>query len=104
MLRKSLPFWLVIIMVTFPIEAVAKDTSLRCGNSLISIGDSKSRLLYHCGEPHLTEVIGYSKRPESNDKIEFLVESWTYDISRSHFYIITFFGGRVKNIESEKKW
>ena len=104
MLRKSLPIWLFITMIAYPIAADSKDTSLRCGNSLISIGDSKSRILYHCGEPHLSEVIGYSKRPENKDKIEFLVESWTYDISRSHFYIITLFGGRVKNIESEKKW
>lgn len=104
MLRKCLSVCLFIMVLAHPIAAVSKDTSLRCGNSLISVGDSKSRILYHCGEPHLAEVIGYSKRPESIDEIEFLVESWTYDISRSHFYIITFFGGRVKDIESEKKW
>jgi hypothetical protein len=104
MLRKCLPVYLCIVILAIPLTAYSKDTSLRCGTSFISIGDSKSRILYHCGEPYLREVIGYSKLPESEDEIEFIVESWTYDISQSHFYIITFFGGRVENIESEKKW
>jgi hypothetical protein len=82
----------------------SKDTSLRCGATLISIGDSKSRILFHCGDPYLKEVIGFSKLPEGDDEIEYIVETWTYDISQSHFYIITFFAGRVENIESEKKW
>jgi hypothetical protein len=103
-LRKCAPVCLFIIILATPLTAYSKETSLRCGTSLVSIGDSKSRVFFHCGEPYLREVIGYSELPGSEDEIDFIVESWTYDIGQSHFYIITFLGGRVENIESEKKW
>jgi len=100
-------FWstcVVLGLLVIPIAAYSKDTSLRCGTSFVSPGDSQSKILYHCGEPYLRQLIGYSKLPDSDNEIEFFVENWTYDFNQSHFYIITFFGGRVETIESEKKW
>jgi len=91
-----------LILVIAP-PAHSKDASFRCGNTFIDTGDSRARVLHHCGEPYRREVIGYVRSTEKEELIEFAVEAWTYDSSPDLFNIITFKGNRVLNIESEKK-
>jgi hypothetical protein len=82
----------------------SKDTSLRCGTDLIDIGDSKSRVMYLCGQPISKEVIGQTKIPDNKSGIEFIIERWTYDTSVRYFTILTFKGDRLVRLEDERKW
>ena len=82
----------------------SKNTSLRCGSDLIDIGDSKSRVMYLCGQPISKEVIGQTKIPDNKSGIEFIIERWTYDTSVRYFTILTFKGDRLVRLEDERKW
>ena len=82
----------------------SKDTSLRCGNDLIDIGDSKSRVAYLCGQPLSKEIVGQTKIPNNKAGIEFIIERWTYDTSVRYFTILTFKGDRLVRLEDERKW
>jgi hypothetical protein len=82
----------------------SKETSLRCGNDLIDIGDSKSRVVYLCGQPFSKEIVGQTKIPDNKAGIEFIIERWTYDTSVRYFTILTFKGDRLVRLEDERKW
>ncbi len=82
----------------------SKETSLRCGNDLIDLGDSKSRVVYLCGQPISKEIIGQTKIPDNKAGIEFIIERWTYDTSVRYFTILTFKGDRLVRLEDERKW
>ena len=82
----------------------SKETSLRCGNDLIDIGDSKSRIMYLCGQPISKEIVGQTKIPDNKAGVEFIIERWTYDTSVRYFTILTFKGDRLVRLEDERKW
>ena len=103
MQRTLLIIFLGLLISVIHIPAFGKDASFRCGSSLIDTGDSRARVLHHCGEPHLREFIGYVRSREDQELIEFALEAWTYDSRADIFNIITFKGNRVMNIESERK-
>lgn len=103
MQRNLLIIFMGLLILAFHLPAFGKDASIRCGSSLIEPGDSRARVLHHCGEPHLREFIGYVRSREDNELIEFALEAWTYASRADIFNIITFKGNRVMNIESERK-
>jgi hypothetical protein len=103
MLKRLLGLSLGMLICAANLTADAKDASFRCGNSLIDTGDSRARVLHHCGKPYLREMIGYARSGEEEKLIDFAVEAWTYDSARGIFNIITFQGNRVWYIESERK-
>ena len=78
--------------------------SLRCGSRLVTLGDSKVRVLDVCGEPLAREVVG-SRTLHQGTRGFFLestevVERWTYDAGLTHFRReLTFSGGRLVEIE-----
>jgi hypothetical protein len=88
----------------FSLAGRTKETMLRCGNDLIDIGDSKSRVAYLCGEPASKEIIGHTEPPQATGGIGFIVERWTYSTSVRYFTILTFRGDRVVRMEDERKW
>ena len=88
----------------FSMAGQLKGTSFRCGNDLIDIGDSKTRIVYLCGQPFSKEIIGQTKIPDNKTGIEFIVERWTYDTSVRYFTILTFKGDRLVRLEDERKW
>jgi hypothetical protein len=103
MMRTRLVILLGLLIVVIHLPAYGKDASFRCGNTIIDTGDSRARVLHHCGEPYQREIIGYVRSVENEEMIELVVEAWTYDRTPDIFNIITFKGNRVMNIESEKK-
>lgn len=88
----------------FSMAEQLKNTSLRCGNDLIDIGDTKTRIIYLCGQPISKEIIGQTKIPDNKAGIEFVIERWTYDTSVRYFTILTFKGDRLVRLEDERKW
>jgi hypothetical protein len=103
MLNRLLVIFLGMLICAVNLTAYAKDASFRCGNGLIETGDSRARVLHHCGNPYLREMIGYIRSAEEEELIDFAVEAWTYDSAQGIFNIITFQGNRVWYIESERK-
>jgi hypothetical protein len=103
MKRTGLVIFLGLLILVIYLPAYGKDASFRCGSTFIDTGDSRAKVLHHCGKPYQREIIGYVKSVEKEELIEFVVEAWTYDSTPDVFDIITFKGNRVLNIESEKK-
>lgn len=78
--------------------------ALRCGNQLVTIGDSKVEVLAKCGEPMLKdqreewreEVDGTTKR-----RVTTTVDEWTYNFGPGEFVqFLRFENGRVVEVTS----
>ena len=73
-MRASLVMRLGLLILTIALPAQSKDSSFRCGNTFIDVGDSRARVLHHCGEPYRREVIGYVRSAENEELIEMVEE------------------------------
>jgi hypothetical protein len=95
-------------LLCLPLPAAA-DGSLRCGNALVSVGDSKLDLLGRCGRPALEEQqpreAGASYRDRESgagwrQRSLVVVERWTYDFGTGSFIqIVTMELGKIVRIE-----
>jgi|GEM_PF-1775114 len=79
--------------------------SMRCGNRLVSTGDTKIEVLATCGEPFSREVIGEKtvERYYSDATVSktMLVERWAYYFGPHEFiYYLTFEGDTLVDVES----
>ncbi|HOK05582.1 MAG TPA: DUF2845 domain-containing protein [Syntrophales bacterium] len=101
MLRGS-PFLLAAALVlAAPAEA------FRCGDSLVTVGDTKAKVLLECGAPTLKEKVGAreetygAKTRGKRAKKTKTVEQWTYNCGEGDFiYILTFEGGKLTKEET----
>jgi hypothetical protein len=67
--------------------------SLRCGNTLIKVDDSKLKVMQGCGEPKYKDVISGSD--------EAKVEEWVYQHGERDFpKVLTIRGQKVIRIET----
>lgn len=94
MKRAALFFAAVFIVVTFSQAAWA----FRCGAKLVREGDHSFVVKKACGEPEEREVVGYTITP--NGKREMKIEKWIYGPKEGRYYILTFEGGVLKEIDS----
>ncbi|MGB5734726.1 MAG: DUF2845 domain-containing protein [Thiohalocapsa sp.] len=85
--------------------------ALRCGNNVVSEGDSTLLLLRHCGEPTLKEQV-VDRVPvraydQFRDEYYLLYEEQSYDVWTFNFgprrfvQRITIKGGKIYRIESQ---
>ncbi len=85
----------------------ADNTSMRCGNELISIGDTMHKVRNTCGNPVSEQRIGEKRTfkifKDDQLKIENLtyVFEWFYE-KGSGVYILTFEGSRLVKKEYKK--
>jgi hypothetical protein len=122
---KTCVLGLMLLVVIFPTSHA--ETSLRCGSSIISVGDSKADVLLKCGEPMLKETVGEKEESrrvdipltsESSDRqssaaadnsdpavvrqkesITKTIEQWTYNQGSGTFLrILIFEGGELVQI------
>lgn len=90
----------VLVMIIPPLHA--DDTSLRCGNSLLSIGDTMYEVRQACGDPVHEQRVGERRRYKADKarglKIEDItyVTEWIYAKDQGQ-YILTFDGSRLVN-------
>jgi hypothetical protein len=88
-----------ILMMSMP-SLHADDTSLRCGSSLISIGDTMYAVRKACGDPTHEQRVGERRRYNVDKakglKIEDItyVTEWIYERNQG-VYILTFEGSRL---------
>lgn len=74
--------------------------ALRCGSKIVDEGDSKIHVLSACGQPLMTEVIGYTNAHPGSPDLK--IEQWTYDLNR-RYYQLVFEGGTLKKITHSRK-
>ena len=104
MMQNSLIILLLLTLTSLPAYA------LRCGNRLVSEGDTKLELLRHCGEPEHKSwrkeyyPIRVYDRHTGEYRLareERLVEEWIYNFGPNRFMqSILFRDGRIDKIES----
>lgn len=91
----------VFLMMSMP-SLDADDTSLRCGSSLISLGDTMYAVRKACGDPTHEQRVGERRRYTSDkakrskiEDITYLTE-WIYERDQG-VYLLTFEGSRLVN-------
>lgn len=100
-----------VLLVLFMLLLAVCDTAyaLRCGNSLIAVGDLKNEVRLKCGEPYSRDVIGYIDHVESEKRIRVMViEEWIVEVPSGNtivYYSLVFEGNTLKEIRQagEKK-
>jgi len=98
-----------LLSMTLPAPSVAEDTSFRCGNETVSVGDSTYVVLKACGDParkEKTGTAGAAKRDRTTPGQKTVkgastkVEKWYYDEGYGGYvYILTFQGNTLRKIE-----
>ena len=93
-----LPF-IGAILLAF--ASAGADGGMRCGNSFVKIGERAYLVQRECGEPVTRQLIGYTI--DQQERRELTIEEWIYGPrDGGYFYIITFIGGKVSQISSER--
>jgi len=88
-----------------PAHAQSGNRSMRCGNDLANVGDSRAAVLSKCGEPQTKD--SYCKKPEplppgtapQPAQACEMVDEWTYKPARGQLMTtLRFEGGRLVQI------
>jgi hypothetical protein len=103
----------IFVAILIPFDAYA----FRCGSGMVTIGDSRSKVLATCGRPSSKEKVSAAKsdRKKKKKKIErdlsdspkhrkyvAGIEKWIYNCGDDDFiYALTFENGRLKNEDTE---
>ncbi len=86
--------------------------TMRCGDRLVSTGDTSGEVVLKCGEPFLREVVAVKrgliersvKPGEDIAPTDVLVEKWYYNLGQEMFIrILTFEGGVLVSVEEGDK-
>ena len=85
-------------------DLCAGDTSFRCGNSLVSLGDTMYQVREICGEPYSTQHVGEKKTYKIMKNKGLKIESITYLTEwiykgNNGIYVLTFQGSRLAQKE-----
>lgn len=92
----------VFLVLCWSVELHAE--SLRCGDRLVNVGDTKYEVLHRCGQPDYREHLppyGVEKRYSPYEKHHFYVdeEEWFYNFGSNRFVkILTFRNGYLRDI------
>jgi hypothetical protein len=90
-----------IVAFLMTVTSAGADSRMHCGNSFVNIGERAYRIQRECGEPATKQIIGYTI--DQQERRELTIEEWIYGPrDGGYFYIITFVGGKVSKIASER--
>lgn len=97
----------VIVVIMFSLLSSNSD-AMRCGDKLVSIGDTKAEVLLKCGKPFFENLISFEMTRNTNksDAISNtgIEEQWTYNQGNNQLLkILTFMGGRLISIEDGER-
>lgn len=100
---------LTLLLLLCP-AAFANSDGMRCGNALITRGDSVLRVQHECGDPaYASQYVVYGLRPVFNgplniygdQTVPITVEEWTYNFGSTRFMRkLRFENGQLVTIES----
>lgn len=94
-----------IFFLTLAIAWVEPVQAMKCGNRLVSIGDTKAEVVAKCGEPFFADLVATEitslEGSSGQGSVEVAVEQWTYDPGPKRFMqLLTFRAGVLEKIES----
>ena len=104
----------VAAFVVLSIPSLAVADSLRCGQKLVSHGDSKVEVVARCGEPASKETrVEYETQKHASAgggdivvqerTVQKTIEEWTYNFGPNNFIqYVTFEDGRMVKVRSGK--
>lgn len=99
MAKRALFSGIIILLLT--VGLAGADGGMRCGNSFVKVGERAYLVQRDCGEPVSKQHIGFTI--DQKERRELLIEEWIYGPrDGGYFYIITFVGGKVSQITSER--
>lgn len=89
-----------ILLLALVSSSTGLQAALRCGTKLVELGDTRSSVISHCGEPAGKEVItpelGANGRPPEGS---VTVEYWRYGPNNGAYRYLKFIDGRLTQIE-----
>ena len=86
---------IVIYLVVFSLPTHAD--SLKCGKKLVSTGDTKSEVLFICGNPNIKDYVGVEKIGDQYVHIDH----WTYYQNEGKFMkILIFYDSILKSVKN----
>lgn len=91
----------VLALATLVFSATASaDSTLRCGNSLLSVGDTKFELVMKCGEPLSSSSKEIIVSNEYGYRVAVIKETLTIDMGKDRFIgLVTVVDGLITSIE-----
>jgi hypothetical protein len=90
-----------ILSLLLAVALAGAEGSMHCANSFVKIGERAFLVQKDCGEPVSKQLIGYTIDKE--ERRELTIEEWIYGPrDGGYIYIITFVGGKVSQITSER--
>lgn len=93
---------LAIFMLFLLFNSMARADSLRCGTSLIEVGDTKAEVVEKCGRPTAVDKYCHNEYVQGRFGVEAIcrsVDLWTYNFGVGRFLEnVEFEEGRVSNI------
>ena len=99
-----------ILLLLLTPAAFANSDGMRCGNALITRGDSILRVQHECGDPtYASQYVVYGLRPVfdgllhvyGDQTVPITVEEWTYNFGSTRFMRkLRFENGELVTIES----
>lgn len=98
--HRFIPIAVFMILLSLQHDLYADDTSLRCGNDLISLGDTMYEVRNACGEPYSSQTVGERKTYKILNKEQLRIDSiayvteWIYQ-GNNGFYVLTYEGSRL---------
>jgi hypothetical protein len=84
------------LSLLMPALASADDT-WRCGQKLVSLGDRSFEVEQKCGAPTLRDQVGYTTDLYGNQSLT--ITEWVYGPPSGTYYILTFTGNKLTDIE-----
>jgi hypothetical protein len=94
-MRRVIPFVVIFLcLAQAGIAAAEQINDWRCGNALVSLGDSKFKVQNSCGKPYAMEDTGGGQSADPN-----YTEKWTYNMGpRDYVYQLSFTAGNLVEI------
>lgn len=95
---------LSLLMILVVTTGAFSDTSFRCGNEIISEGDTMYRVKDRCGEPDSEQHVGEKtvyKSKLKGKQIRYITE-WIYE-RNGRIVILTFEGSRLVKKEDARR-
>ena len=98
----------VFSFVAVNVVLISGASAFRCGDGLIEIGDTKSKVLIECGKPTNKSRVGTSdvyypdQGRKKRGKSSKALEQWSYNCGAGDFiYVLTFEGGKLIREETD---
>ena len=94
----------LLLLVGLLASAAQAASTLRCGSSLVSLGDPAFEVEAKCGAPVSREFLGYRERSDDwGFRQEVALEEWVYGPRNGMYQFLRFEAERLVGIQSRRR-